>query len=176
MPVTTHHDVLCYYTSLSVILSQDKNGTEDDIITALILNPNCEESLSLIARVFPGKSKDDLISSVKANSVRTNLESEMRRISSCCQRQSKNADDIMPPQASKHLATLGLTFSDDGEGDEMAPREVLSDGSKSDVIEEDRTTHIHISSPENMATGSAMQDSGGVFSVVIIHIVSDGCL
>ena len=149
---------------------QDKVGTEEDIIAALILNPDCQESLSLIARVFPGKKKDDLIQGVKADSVRSNLESEMIRISSLCsQTHEMVSEDTISPQASKHLTNIGLKFSEAG-GGACASLTSPRDCSSGENGLEDERPCLQILSPEGTAQIDTQDKEGGVLLVLVLLV------
>ena len=49
-------------------------------MAALTLDPNNQECISLIARAFPGKSKDELLTSKEAEQRRERLEREIRQL------------------------------------------------------------------------------------------------
>lgn len=56
-------------------MSQNLSDARTDVLTALILAPNSEENLPLIARLFPGNSIQELLSCDESHQVRQSLAS-----------------------------------------------------------------------------------------------------
>ena len=55
-------------------------GVREDLLAALTLDPSNEECISLIARAFPGKSKDELLNSNEAEQRQKQLEREIQKL------------------------------------------------------------------------------------------------
>ena len=53
---------------------QSSNGARSDILFALLLDPHNEELMSLLSRLFPGKSVKDVLESRAAQSARLALQ------------------------------------------------------------------------------------------------------
>ena len=96
---------------------QNTSGVKDDIIAALLLHPECEECLSLIARVFPGKTTHELMLSHEASTVRTKLDTEMKRVAKLYTSRSDKASssDTIPPIASQYLEGIELKMAESAE-------------------------------------------------------------
>ena len=98
-------------------LLQNMSGVKDDIIAALLLHPSCDECQSLIARVFPGKSTQELILSHEALKVREKLDSEMVRVAKLFTIQSDKGSSsaAITKIASQYLAGIELKVSEQDE-------------------------------------------------------------
>ena len=57
--------------------TQDTVGAREDLITALLLDPDNQETLSIMARVFPGKSKSMILREPSVPSIRAKLEANL---------------------------------------------------------------------------------------------------
>ena len=90
---------------------------KDDIIAALLLHPECDACLSLIARVFPGKTAQELMHSHEASTVRTKLDAEMKRVAKLYAPQSDkpSSSDTIPPIASQYLEGIVLKLAESAE-------------------------------------------------------------
>lgn len=93
-------------------------GIKDDVIAALLLHPGCEECLSLIARVFPGKTAQELMRSHEASVVRSKLDAEMKRIAELYAPASDvrpSNSGTIPPIALQYLEGIELKMAESGE-------------------------------------------------------------
>ena len=90
---------------------------KDDIIAALLLHPECEECLSLIARVFPGKTAQELMHSHEASTVSAKLDTEMRRVAKLYTQVSDKSSSpgAISPIASQHLEVIELKIAESAE-------------------------------------------------------------
>lgn len=90
---------------------------KDDIIAALLLHPECDECLSLIARVFPGKTARELMHSHEASTVCTKLDAEMKGIAKLYTTSSDKPSDsnAIPPIASQYLEGIELKLAESTE-------------------------------------------------------------
>ena len=93
---------------------QNTSGVKDDIIAALLLHPECEECLSLIARVFPGKTAQELMHSHEASMVRAKLDTEMKRVAKLYAPVSDKLSnlDTIPPIASQYLEGIEIKMAE----------------------------------------------------------------
>ena len=88
------------------------------MIAALLLHPECEECLSLIARVFPGKTAQELMRSHEASVVRGKLDAEMKRIAELYAPTSDarpSNSGTIPPIASQYLEGIELKMAESAE-------------------------------------------------------------
>ena len=90
---------------------------KDDIIAALLLHPECEECLSLIARVFPGKTSQELMHSHEASTVSAKLDTEMRRVAKLYTQVSDKSSSpgAISPIASQYLEGIELKIAESAE-------------------------------------------------------------
>ena len=117
-------------SSIIKFFLQNISGIKDDVIAALLLHPGCEECLSLIARVFPGKTAQELMRSHEASVVRGKLDAEMKRIAELYAPTSDNRPSnsgTIPPIASQYLEGIELKMAESAEQkSNSAPRTSLS--------------------------------------------------
>ncbi len=92
--------------SISPLSPQDSTGTKEDILAALVLDPDNEECLPLIARVFPGKSKTDLLQSHDAEAVADRLTSLIQ--SKAPQEEEEGGRETIPASGSKGLLSYDM--------------------------------------------------------------------
>ena len=107
------------------------SGVNDDIIAALLLHPGCEECQSLIARVFPGKSAQELVLSQEALKVRSKLNTEMKRIANLftIHPDENSSSNTIPKIASQYLAGIELRVSEhDGSDQKLDLKSSKTDG------------------------------------------------
>jgi hypothetical protein len=102
---------------LLFFLLQNTSGIKDDVIAALLLHPGCEECLSLIARVFPGKTGKDLMHSHEASVVRGKLDAEMKRVAELYAPSSDKPSNsgTISPIASQYLEGIELKMAESAE-------------------------------------------------------------
>ena len=69
-------------------------GAQEDLLASLILDPSNEECLSLIARIFPGKSKTSLLQSSDVALLESRLKSAI--LSSCPKEETSAKENNSP--------------------------------------------------------------------------------
>ena len=114
-------------------------GTKEDIITSLVLDPNNEECLPLIARVFPGKSKTDLLEGSQARAAVSKLEADIRSKS------PHKREEGGAPSQDKSLHGIELRFAVDGSTSEVTVLEhsqPMSAQSKEEMEREKESTAV----------------------------------
>ena len=102
------HVFTCYFV-------QNLSGVKEDIIAALLLHPDSDECQSLIARVFPGKSVQELVHSDAASKIQLQLNAEMKRVAklfACSADKSTSTIDSIPPVASRYLAGVEIKMAE----------------------------------------------------------------
>ena len=79
--------------------------------------PECEECLSLIARVFPGKTAQELMHSHEASTVSAKLDTEMRRVAKLYTQVSDKSSSpgAISPIASQYLEGIELKIAESAE-------------------------------------------------------------
>ena len=78
---------------------QNTEGTQEDILTALVLDPANEECIPLMAVVFPAKSRDTLLHSKQAAAARTRLADNIATITDL----RKCSEKLKPLSATSRL-------------------------------------------------------------------------
>lgn len=144
--------ILSYYCLYNILL-QDTSGVKDDIIAALLLHPECEECLSLIARVFPGKTAQELMHSHEASTVRAKLDTEMKRVAKLYAPASDKPSnlDTIPPIASQYL-----------EGIELKMAELVEEKSNSGSRKSDAATSVAVPSLQEPANKLHFKSHGSL--------------
>ena len=72
---------------------QQNDEAREDLLRVLVLEPECDGCLPLIARVFPGKNQSDLLSSPELAAVSTELRSRVRQSLGKSGRESELSSD-----------------------------------------------------------------------------------
>lgn len=71
-PIQCHHDISASH-ALN-LCPQNSTGARQDLILGLLLDPTNEDVISILSRLFPGKSVADVINSPVADAARYTLE------------------------------------------------------------------------------------------------------
>ena len=91
---------------------QNLAAVREDLLAALALDPNNEECISLIARAFPGKSKDELLNSKEAEQRREQLEREIMQLTT--HKHTGSTDYSANRALTGLLSDLNLKFEGEG--------------------------------------------------------------
>ena len=96
------------------------NQAREDLLRLLVLEPECDAALPLIARVFPGKTHSDIIGSAAMATTSAELSSAIRRceVEMAAKREAASCDSP-PPSSERDLCDLftqlGLVKREEGE-------------------------------------------------------------
>ncbi len=108
-------------------------GTKDDLITALILEPHNEECVSLIARAFPGKNADELLSTQEAIQCKQRLDRTIHTLASRMQ-YATSPSHLSTSTVTKLFNELDLKFEEPSDLHSVKESStVLTKSSKDDV-------------------------------------------
>ena len=96
------------------------SGSKEDVVFAVVLDPKSDESLSLIARVFLGKTKEDLLCSYEAIRAQVKLRAVFKhtavRYMRASQRRPATCPELVaksPKKLQSHLDGINLKVAED---------------------------------------------------------------
>ena len=127
---------------------QDTSGAKEDTLRSLLLDTNCEDTLPLVARLFPGSSLVELANSNDAQELRASLiiheapgatkteDDEMREKKSVAMATDKYVNDIVKELCMESLDNVGQEVEEESKGIKI---QQSSKDEKVDIIEEEAT-------------------------------------